>query len=322
MPSKSQLSVEIKNLVFAAGFHNVGIAAARPLNKSVYMEQWINYNKHGTMQWMEKNLEKRLDITKLYPEARSVISVAHNYYSGFQHSSDSRKAKISRYAWGKDYHKIIKKKLKKVLNEIKILNPSVNGRIFVDTAPIQDKLWAEQAGIGWQGKNTNILNRQMGSWFFLGEIVIDKDLEYDQPAVDYCGSCRACIDACPTNALEPYIIDATKCISYLTIEYWDQPIPADYESKLNNWVFGCDICQDVCPWNKFAVETDEPGYLPSEGNVLPDLEELDHLTEDQFKKRFSKSPVSRTKYKNFIRNVRTVMKNINPKSTTLRESKP
>ncbi|MBN1407922.1 MAG: tRNA epoxyqueuosine(34) reductase QueG [Calditrichaceae bacterium] len=312
MPNKSQLTQLIKEQTIAAGFHKVGIAAAKSLEKSTYLEKWLKLNRHGAMSWMANNLDKRKDVTKLYPDAQSVISVGHNYYTRHRHSNDPAKGKISRYAWGKDYHKIIKKKLKNLFKEIQKMDPTIEGRIFVDTAPIQDKLWAEAGGIGWQGKNTNIITRDMGSWIFLGEIIINKELEYDQPAIDYCGDCSACIDACPTKALEPYKLDATKCLSYLTIEYWDQPIPEKYAVKMHNWIFGCDICQDVCPWNKFAVETDEEAYQPGEGNAAPDLDELNQLSEDQFKKRFGKSPVYRAKYKNFMRNVRTVIKNINP----------
>lgn len=309
MPNKSHLSSQIKKRALCAGFHKTGIAAAKMLDRSIYIKEWLKLKRHGTMYWMEPNLKKRMDVTKLYPEAKSIISVAHNYYTNCIHSDDPENGKISRYAWGKDYHKVIKKKLKNLLREIQTLDLSIEGRIFVDTAPIQDKLWAQQAGIGWQGKNTNIISREMGSWIFLGEIVINKELEYDQSAADFCGSCRACIDACPTRALEPYHLDATKCLSFLTIEFWDQPIPKEFESKMNNWVFGCDICQEVCPWNKFAVETDEDNYLPTDENISPNLEELNQLTEEQFKKRFSKSPVIRAKYANFIRNVQTIIKN-------------
>ena len=310
MPTKSQLTLQIKELALTSGFHKVGIAEAKRLEKSGYLEEWLKLNRHGAMDWMADNLEKRKDVTKLYPDAKSVISVAHNYYTHHQHSNDLVKGKISRYAWGKDYHKIIKKKLKNLLKEIQNIDNSIEGRIFVDTAPIQDKLWAQVGGTGWQGKNTNIITREMGSWIFLGEIIINTELQYDQPATDYCGSCSACIDACPTKALEPYKLDATKCLSYLTIEYWDQPIPEEFQSKMNNWVFGCDVCQDVCPWNKFAVETDEKGYQPGEGNVVPDLNDLNEMNEDQFKNRFGKSPVYRAKYQNFMRNVRTVLKYI------------
>ncbi|MEJ2543583.1 MAG: tRNA epoxyqueuosine(34) reductase QueG [Calditrichaceae bacterium] len=310
MSNKSQITNQIKKLALSFGFHKVGVAAAKPLNKSDYLEDWLKLKRHGTMSWMANNLEKRMDVTKLYPDAQSVISVAHNYYTKHQHSNDPAKGKISRYAWGNDYHKIIKKKLKNLLKEIQNIDSSIEGRIFVDTAPIQDKLWAQAGGIGWQGKNTNILTREMGSWIFLGEIVINKELEYDPPAIDYCGSCSACIDACPTNALEPYKLNATKCLSYLTIEYWDKPIPKKFESKMNNWVFGCDICQDVCPWNNFALETDEIRYQPDKDNIAPDLHELNQLNENQFKMRFGKSPVFRAKYQNFMRNVRTILKNI------------
>ena len=313
MPTKSQLTVQIKKQALDMGFHKVGIAAAKPLIRSTYLEEWLKLNRHGTMTWMENYLEKRMDVTKLYPKAKTVIAVAHNYYTHHQHSNNPKIGKISRYAWGKDYHKVIKKKLKHLLKDIQTLDGSIEGRIFVDTAPIQDKLWAQEGGIGWQGKNTNIITREMGSWIFLGEIVINKELAYDQPAIDYCGSCSACIDACPTKALEAYKLDATRCLSYLTIEHRDKPIPDEVKSKMNNWVFGCDICQDVCPWNRFAVETNEDNYQPVLGNVAPDLDELNRLSEDAFKKRFNKSPVYRAKYKNFMRNVRTVIKNIPPR---------
>ncbi len=309
MNNKKYLSEQIKIISRQLGFHKTGIAQAKVLPNSAHLMDWISEGRHGGMNWMENYLEKRLDVTALYPEARSVISVAHNYFTPHKHSRDKSAGKISRYAWGKDYHKIIKKKLKELLREIKKLDDSIDGRLFVDTAPIQDKLWAEAAGIGWQGKNTNILTREMGSWIFLGELVIDKDLEYDRPVADHCGSCTACLDACPTDALEPYKIDARKCISYLTIEHWDKPIPGEFAGKLENWIFGCDICQDVCPWNSFAEETDEDEYQPGEGNIQPTLKEIGLLTEDEFKKRFKKSPVSRAKHNNFLRNVRTVMKN-------------
>jgi epoxyqueuosine reductase len=310
MPTKSQISLRIKELALEAGFHKVGIAAARPLEHADFLEEWLDSGKHGAMVWMESYLYKRMDVGELYPDAKSVISVAHNYYTAHKHSEDTQTGKISRYAWGKDYHKIIKKKLKKLLNKICKLDDDLEGRIYVDTAPIQDKLWARQAGIGWQGKNTNILNREMGSWFFLGEIVLNRELAYDRPVVDRCGSCTACIDACPTKALVPYKIDATRCLSYLTIEYWDRPIPEKYASKMNNWIFGCDICQDVCPWNKFARETDEPGYQPEDDNLDPALTLLSNMSVDEFKKRFKKSPVYRSRYKNFIRNVKTVLANL------------
>ncbi len=304
MTNKAKLTKLIKEEARALGFHLVGIAAAEPLPQAPYLKEWLAAGRQGTMYWMAAHVEKRQDVRKLVPEAKSVISVAQNYYTPFAHSEDESKARISRYAWGKDYHKIIKKKLKQLLQTIHSRVSSVEGRLFVDTAPIQDKLWAQQAGIGWQGKNTNIINREYGSWIFLGELVVNIELEYDEPAVDYCGSCTACIDACPTDALQPYRIDARRCISYLTIEMRNEPIPNDLTDKLSGWVFGCDICQDVCPWNRFARDTDETAYYPREENITPSFDELLQLDEIAYKKRFKDTPVLRAKFNDFIRNVK------------------
>jgi len=261
------------------------------------------------MKWMEKYKDKRLDIQKLYTDAKSVISVAHNYYSPEHHSNNRKHGKISRYAWGEDYHGIIKKKLKQVLKKIKSFDNKVDGQICVDSAPAMDKLWAEKSGIGWQGKHTNIISKEFGSWFFLGELILNADLDFDKPIEDYCGTCNACIEACPTDAIvKPYVLDASKCISYLTIEYRDKPIPKEFVGKLDNWFFGCDICQDVCPWNKFKKVTKEERYLPKSENIKPELREIEKLSQDDFKKRFKKSPVYRTGWKNFIRNISTVLK--------------
>jgi epoxyqueuosine reductase len=307
---KSQLTDHFKQTALDIGFTKVGIASAKKLSHADYLTQWLKSGHHGTMHWMENYLEKRQDVTKLSPDVKSVVAVAMNYYSPQQHDDNPQSAKISRYAWGKDYHKIMKKKLKQLLREIQKEQPHVEGRICVDTAPIQDKLWAAEAGIGWQGKNTNILSRDYGSWIFLGELILNVDLDYDDPVKDYCGSCTACIEACPTDALKSYKLDATKCISYLTIEMWDNPIPQEYAGKLQNWIFGCDICQDVCPWNRFQKQTSEQDFQPDPQNVNPQLQELEKMKEEQFRKRFKKSPVFRAKYKNFIRNVKTVLKNL------------
>ncbi len=307
----NDMTAKVKQIGLQLGFQKVGIAKARKLDRSEYLLQWLMEGRHGTMHYMENYLEKRMDIRKLYPEARSVIVVAHNYYTPFKHSEDKRFAKISRYAWGKDYHKIIKKKLKIFLRELKHLDPDIDGRLFVDTAPVQERLWAVEAGLGWQGKNTNVISRETGSFFFLGILAINRELAYDQPIQDYCGNCRACIDACPTKALKPYELDARRCISYLTIEFWDQPIPSEFADKLNNWVFGCDICQDVCPWNRFARPTEEKSYFPvDERLVNPPLIWLASLKEEEFKKLFKKTPVMRAKYENFMRNVKTVLNSI------------
>ena len=200
------------------------------------------------------------------------------------------------------------KKLKQILIEIKKIDKSIEGRICVDTAPSMDKLWAERSGIGWQGKHTNIISKEFGSWIFLGELILNIELEYDSPIEDYCGTCTDCIDACPTDAIvEPYLLDAGKCISYLTIEYWNKPIPKELDKKLENWIFGCDICQDVCPWNRFQKTTSEKRYMPKDDNVNPKLNEIAKLSQIEFKKRFKNTPVLRTGWKNFIRNVKAAI---------------
>ncbi len=306
--NKIELTESIKGLILNMGFHKVGVSAAVAFPKSKLLEKWLNKNFHGEMKWMENYKEKRMDIQKLFPGAKSVISLAHNYYSPQKHSSSPQYGKISRYAWGEDYHTIIKKKLKQVLLEIKSLDKSIDGRICVDTAPAMDKLWAEKSGIGWQGKHTNIISKEFGSWIFLGEIILNTELEYDKPIEDFCGNCTACIDACPPNAIvKPYLLDASKCISYLTIEYRDKPIPAEFKDKMENWIFGCDICQDVCPWNKFQQITNEKRYHSKPENVKPKLTELTNLSEIGFKNRFKKSALYGTGWKNFIRNVKTII---------------
>jgi len=312
--SKYDLTQNIKTIVLDAGFHKVGVARAQKLAHAPYLREWLAAGRHGTMAWMENYIDKREDVKKLYPDAQSVVAVAMNYYSPEQHSDEDDRGKISRYAWGKDYHKVMKKKLKQCLQQIKQLDNSIDGRICVDTAPAMDKLWAVAAGVGWQGKNTNILTRDYGSWLFLGEIILNTELTYDTAVQDYCGSCTACIEACPTDALEEYRIDARRCISYLTIEHWDAPIPQEYAGKMENWVFGCDICQDVCPWNRFEKPTDLEAFRPDEGNVSPRLADLEKLDEQAFRKRFKKSPVYRAKFHNFLRNVKTVLKQRSQKS--------
>ena len=307
--NKTELTKSIKQIVLNTGFHKVGMSAAVSPPKSSLLKEWLSKNFHGEMKWMENFKDKRMDVQKLFAGARSVVSVAHNYYSPEKHSSSLQHGKISRYAWGEDYHTIMKKKLKQILKEVKKIDKNIEGQICVDTAPAMDKLWAQNCGIGWQGKHTNIISKDYGSWIFLGEIILNVELEYDKPIEDFCGSCTACIDACPTDAIvEPYVLDARNCISYLTIEYWDKPIPAEFQNEMDNWIFGCDICQDVCPWNKFQHPTDEKRYFPKEGNANPELLEMENLPEHGYKRKFKKSPVMRTGWKNFIRNVKTVMK--------------
>ncbi|MCK4559115.1 MAG: tRNA epoxyqueuosine(34) reductase QueG [Calditrichia bacterium] len=303
------LSSEIKKIGLDIGFNKIGITAAIQPSKSKNLEIWLNKGFSGTMEWMVSHQEKRMNIHNFFPGAKSVICVAHNYYTPFHHSNKREIGKISRYACGEDYHKIMKKKLKTYLQEINKLDPGLKGRLCVDTAPMMEKLWAEQAGLGWQGKHTNLITRDYGSWVFLGEIVIDKELNYDVQIEDLCGSCQACLDACPTNAIvEPYVLDAQKCISYLTIEYWNKPIDNDLKKNMNGWIFGCDICQDVCPWNKFKQNSSENRYWPREDTMEFDLDELEKLDEISYKKKFKKSPVLRPGWKNFRRNVRAVKK--------------
>ncbi|MFC2088846.1 tRNA epoxyqueuosine(34) reductase QueG [Calditrichota bacterium] len=300
------LTQSIKEILFEEGFHKVGITSFENPSKSNLLEKWLINGFQGDMSWMENHKEKRKNILQFFPETKSIISVAHNYYSPEKHSNRTSVAKISRYAWGEDYHRIMKKKLKKALIEIKKLE-KINGRICVDTAPIMEKLWAEKAGIGWQGKHTNIITKEFGSWVFLGEILIDRELVYDNPVEDFCGKCTKCIDFCPTNAIiAPYVLDSNRCISYLTIEYGDKPIPKNLAPKMQNWIFGCDICQDVCPWNKFQKTTDEQRYFPNKANVKSELKELENIAEKEYTLRFKKSPLSRLGWKNFIRNVKTV----------------
>ena len=301
------INSEIKRIGRDLGFDKLGITSAIQPLKSKNLENWLNNGYAGSMEWMETYKHKRMNINELFPGAKSLICVAHNYYFPVFHSNGHNLGKISRYACGEDYHRVMKKKLKAYLQKIKEMDQGINGRLCVDTAPIMDKLWAEQAGLGWQGKNTNLITREYGSWVFLGEIIIDKDLDCDEPIGDFCGSCQACLDACPTDALiAPYVVDARKCISYLTIEFWDKPIPVDLQKNMNGWIFGCDVCQDVCPWNRFAKI--EERYGPKENTLDFDISELEKIDEAAYKNKFKQSPVLRPGWKNFQRNVNAVKK--------------
>ncbi len=306
----NNLTFKIKQLAEKHGFDKVGITSAIQPEKSKLIETWLTNKYHGSMWWMAQWKEKRSDIQKFLPGARSVICVALNYFTNENHPDKKDIAKISRYAWGHDYHKIMKKKLKRLLSEIKEMESEIEGRVCVDTAPIMEKNWAEKAGIGWQGKHTNIITRNMGSWIFLGEMVLNKELDYDLPATDMCGSCSRCIQACPTDAIiAPYVLDAKRCISYLTIEYWDKPIPNSFKGKFKNYIFGCDICQEVCPWNKYQTETRELAFHSQNDNHKATYNDLFNLNEMSFKSRFKKSPVMRTGWENFVRNIEFVFKN-------------
>ena len=293
----------IKSTAAQLGFSFCGIAKAEFLeDEAPKLEEWLRRNYHGKMGYMENHFDKRLDPSKLVPGAKSVISLIYNYYPEKDLATESN-LKIAKYAYGEDYHFVIKDKLKEFLVQLQEQLGEVNGRAFVDSAPVLERTWAQRSGIGWIGKNSLLLNRTMGSFFFLAELIVDIELEYDGPIKDYCGTCTACMDACPTQAIpQPYVVDGSKCISYFTIELKEE-IPAEVKGKFENWIFGCDICQDVCPWNRFAQPHHEPRFNPH-----PELEKMNNsdwleLTEEVFQNLFKKSAVKRTGFKGLKRNV-------------------
>lgn len=281
-----------------------GIAKAGFLEEEApRLTKWLENNHHGEMAYMENHFDKRLDPRLLVDDSKSVISLTLNYFPE-ERQADPDAPKISKYAYGTDYHLVIKDKLFQLLNFISEEIGEVSGRAFVDSAPVMDRAWAKRAGIGWIGKNSNLINKKSGSFFFLAELIIDLDLEYDSPfETDHCGTCTKCIDACPTDAiLSPFIIDAKKCISYLTIELREE-IPQSFNDKMENWMFGCDICQDVCPWNRFSVPHSEPKFQPNENLLQMKKEDWLDITEDVFKAIFKNSAVKRTKFKGLTRNI-------------------
>ncbi len=286
------------------GFDFCGISKAGFLEKEApRLEEWLNRNYHGEMAWMANHFDKRLDPQKLVPGAKSVISVMLNYYPDKKLPEGDEDFKISKYAYGKDYHFVLKDKLRQLFQNIHEEIGDVNGRIFVDSAPVMDKVWAAKSGLGWVGKHSNLLNREMGSFFFLGEIICDLDLEYDGPIKDYCGTCTACMDACPTDAIEePYVVNGSKCISYFTIELKDA-IPKEAKGKMENWIFGCDICQDVCPWNRFAKPHQTVEFSPSDHLLGMKKADWEEITEEVFKEIFRQSPIKRTKLAGLKRNL-------------------
>jgi epoxyqueuosine reductase len=307
----SSLTENIKRQALQLGFSKVGIARAEILSEEGRnLQEWLDRRYHGTMDWMARNFDKRVDIRKVLPGAKSVLCVAMNYYTETAHSTDPQTGKISRYAWGDDYHIVLVERLETLCDFIKQATPQVNAKLYVDTGPVMDKAWAARAGLGWLGKHTNVITKEYGSWVFLGEIILDIELEYDQPIADFCGSCTACIDACPTQAIsEPYVLDSNKCISYLTIEHRGE-IPDALKPKFDNWIYGCDICQDVCPWNKFQQPTNEQAFTARPFNVAPTLDQLEQLTEKEFLERTKRSPIRRAKYSGFKRNVNAVMQSV------------
>jgi epoxyqueuosine reductase len=265
------------------------------------LENWLNKNQHGQMSYMENNFDKRLNPTLLVDGAKSVVSLLLNYYPSELQYQESYK--ISKYAYGQDYHSVIKEKLKELLFSIQENIGAVDGRAFVDSAPILDKAWAAKSGLGWIGKNSNLLTQQIGSFYFIAELIIDLELEYDHATTDHCGTCTACIDSCPTEAIvAPYIVDGSKCISYFTIELKDN-IPAEMKGKFDDWAFGCDICQDVCPWNKFSKPHSEPLFNPNPELLSMTKKDWEEITEETFKTVFKNSAVKRTKFEGLKRNI-------------------
>ncbi|MGE6219261.1 tRNA epoxyqueuosine(34) reductase QueG [Nubsella zeaxanthinifaciens] len=299
-----QYSQMIKQEALRLGFMSCGIAKADFLEKEApRLEHWLKNNHHGEMAYMENHFDKRLDPRLLVDDAKSVVSLTLNYYTG-QQQLDPQAPKISKYAYGTDYHHVIKEKLQELMAYIRENIGEVSGRCFVDSAPVMDKAWAEKSGLGWRGKNSNLISKQVGSFFFLAELIIDLDLAYDNPfPTDHCGSCTRCIDACPTDAIvAPYVVDGSKCISYLTIELKNE-IPAEFKGKMDNWMFGCDVCQDVCPWNRFSTPHQEQQFEPKENLLGLSTSEWTDLTEEVFRKVFKNSAVKRTKFSGLKRNI-------------------
>lgn len=294
----------IKREAKALGFLSCGIAKAGFLEEEApKLEEWLRQGRHGQMKYMENHFDKRLDPTQLVPGAKSVITLLFNYYSE-EKQQDTAAPKISQYAFGEDYHHVIKQKLRQLLERLRDNIGAIEGRVFVDSAPVMDKAWAQKAGLGWVGKNTNLIAKSTGSFFFIAEIISDLDLPADLPVADHCGSCTACIDACPTDALTaPYEIDGSKCISYATIEL-KEAIPTHFQGKMDGWMFGCDVCQDVCPWNRFARPTEEPAFRPSAELLEMNQRDWEELTEETFRRVFKKSAVKRTKFQGLQRNIR------------------
>lgn len=294
----------IKDEALRLGFMACGISKAEFLEEEApRLENWLNQNRHGEMKYMENYFDKRLDPRLLVDGAKSVISLSLNYYTE-EKQSDPNAPKISKYAYGQDYHTVIKDKLKELTHFIEENIGEVSGRAFVDSAPVLDRAWAKKSGIGWIGKNSNLISKTDGSFFFLAELIVDLELDYDHPyQADYCGSCTRCLDACPTDAIiAPQVVDGTKCISYLTIELKNE-IPNEFKDKMSNWMFGCDICQDVCPWNRFSKAHHEEAFKPAEGLLDLNAKDLTEITDDVFKRVFKGSAVKRTKFTGLKRNI-------------------
>ena len=316
MLQQQKFTERIRSQALQLGFDACGFAQAQHLpDEARRLDEWLTQNKNGSMSWMENHFEKRVDPTLLVPGSKTVVSVLASYYhpSHDKQIGVKNEPLIAKYAHGRDYHKVLKKKLKKLFNFTEELLGGLEGRIFVDSAQVLDRVWAQRAGLGWIGKNSNLLNKNIGSFFFIGEMIIDAELSYDAPVTDHCGSCTNCIDACPTDAIyEPYRVDATKCISYLTIELKEE-IDKQYQTNIENWIYGCDICQDVCPWNSKSVIAQFEDLHPREYVVDRDLDFWKNLTPKQYDETFEGSAIRRAKYDKFKSTVSIVSNNLQNK---------
>ena len=303
------LAQHIKDRALSEGFNKVGIVGAQSLDdEGRRLGEWLSRGYHGEMSWMARDVHKRINPHEIFPQARSVVVVALNYFTPDQHQQNPATGKVSRYAWGDDYHDVVKSKLLSLLLWIKEQEPSAEGKVCVDIQPTMDKAWAVRAGLGWLGKHSNVITPEHGSWVFIGELLLNLDLDHDTVQIeDHCGTCTLCIDACPTAAItEPYVVDSNKCISYATIELRAPELPAPIQEKLSGWLYGCDICQDVCPWNRFEETTTETRFAPREGNVDADLDEILSLTPETYAQRYRGSAMKRAKLSGLQRNARAL----------------
>ncbi len=310
----ASLSSRIRELAISVGFHKVGVVRADQLDvERERLLGWLGRGYHGEMGWMAREPERRTNPKELFTGARSVVVVALNYYTPDKHIDAPETGKVSRYAWGDDYHELVGAKLRSLLALIQSAVPEAQGKVCVDIQPMMDKAWAVRAGIGWLGKHTNVITQEFGSWVFIGELLLNLELDYDrEPIADHCGTCTLCIDACPTQAItEPYVVDSNKCISYATIELRNAEIPLEVADHLEGWLYGCDICQDVCPWNRFEDATSEAGFGPRLGNVNRDLHAILDLSTEQYAEEFRGSAMKRAKLAGLQRNARTLLKQSN-----------
>ena len=301
------LAENIKQRALFEGFNKVGIVGAESLeDEGRRLKEWLARGHHGEMRWMARDVHKRIDPREIFPQARSVVVVALNYFTPHQHQQSPATGKVSRYAWGDDYHDVVKEKLVSLLEWIKEQEPRADGKVCVDIQPVMDKAWAVRAGLGWLGKHSNVITQEHGSWVFIGELLLNLDLEHDRERVeDHCGRCTLCIDACPTAAItEPYVVDSNKCISYATIELRAPELPE--EMDLAGWLYGCDVCQDVCPWNRFEQATSETRFAPREGNVEPVLSDILEMTPESYAARYRGSAMKRAKLTGLQRNARVL----------------